>query len=393
MQPQLWMFPDSSIFPHFCIPHDVWCFKSFVLNARILKPILGNRVAGMDQHKSLGISRSCDVRDVLGEVDGAAKVVGSDANSHWLVCFTLWILGGNEKKPSCFCEKIEVPKLWVKWIFRKFPYFSRCFGFFCLFFQEFGCGPGGCHPFIFECMMPLRRKGMKGREWGSNTSKPPPRQRFALNSPVSLPGEHWGPHLQAIFDISFQLLDGFRPFKICTQWCTGWDVWLGVVPYGRWDLCDVSAFGDWYLDAVDVGFCPRRFPDVTAMELASLPFGIESDMQKQWKKHTSDAEVLSSMPLWCRTNRETYWTCCEMGRKTVSILSILCCPYVYFFPSDLNWCVRTLLCVAFGFAQFGLLLPQWIQQWQPWKVCPRYTYCVGRRMLWSSMHSWTWQVV
>ena len=66
----------------------------------------------MDQHKSLGISRSCDVRDMLGEVDGAAKVVGSDANSHRLVCFALWILGGNGKKPSCFCEqKIEVPKL------------------------------------------------------------------------------------------------------------------------------------------------------------------------------------------------------------------------------------------------------------------------------------------
>ena len=26
---------------------------------------------------------------------GAAKVVGSDANSHWLVCFAVWILGGN----------------------------------------------------------------------------------------------------------------------------------------------------------------------------------------------------------------------------------------------------------------------------------------------------------
>ena len=278
------MFPDSSIFPHFCIPHDVWCFKSFVLNARILKPILGNRVAGMDQHKSLGISRSCDVRDVLGEVDGAAKVVGSDANSHWLVCFALWILGGNEKKHHVFVKKLRCQNCeWTEFSinFHTFP--GALFFFFRFFFQEFGCGPGGCHPFIFECMMPLRRKGMKGREWGSNTSKPPPRQRFALNSPISLPGEHWGPHLQAIFDISFQLLDGFRPFKICTQWCTGWDVWLGVVPYGRWDLCDVSAFGDWYLDAVDVGFCPRRFPDVTAMELASLPFGIESDMQKQWK--------------------------------------------------------------------------------------------------------------
>lgn len=59
----------------------------------------------MDQHKSLGIRRSCDVRDMLGEIDGAAKVVGSDANSHRLVCFALWILGGNGKNTSSFCEK------------------------------------------------------------------------------------------------------------------------------------------------------------------------------------------------------------------------------------------------------------------------------------------------
>ena len=67
----------------------------------------------MDQHKSLGIRRSCDVRDVLGEVDDAAKVVGSDANSHRLVCFALWILGGNggKNKHHLFVKKLEVPKL------------------------------------------------------------------------------------------------------------------------------------------------------------------------------------------------------------------------------------------------------------------------------------------
>ena len=37
---------------------------------------------------------------------GAAKVVGSDANRHWLVCFALWILGGNGKH-TVFSLKVE----------------------------------------------------------------------------------------------------------------------------------------------------------------------------------------------------------------------------------------------------------------------------------------------
>ena len=53
--------------------------------------------------------------------------------------------------------------------------------------------------------------------------------------------------------------------------------WVGCVTavlgrweltFGRWDLCDVSALGDWYLDAVDLRFCPRLFPHVKLMELA-----------------------------------------------------------------------------------------------------------------------------
>ena len=52
------------------------------------------------------------------------------------------------------------------------------------FFQEFGCGPGGCHPFIFECTMPSRRKGMKG------VGDLPPQRFASIQLPVSLPGEH-----------------------------------------------------------------------------------------------------------------------------------------------------------------------------------------------------------
>lgn len=51
--------------------------------------------------------------------------------------------------------------------FRKFSRIFQVPRLFCVFFlQEFGCGPGGCHPFIFECMMPLRRKGDEGKGVG-----------------------------------------------------------------------------------------------------------------------------------------------------------------------------------------------------------------------------------
>lgn len=111
-----------------------------------------------------------------------------------------------------------------------------------------------------------------------------------------------------------------------------------VVPFGRWDLCDVSAFGDWYLDAVDVGFCPRLFPHVTAMELASLPFGIESDMQKQWKNMCL---MLRCLHL-CRYDAGQTEKHIEYAVRWVvkSYLSYLSCVVLMFFLSqcanDLN---------------------------------------------------------
>ena len=199
-----------------------------------------------------------------------------------------------------------------------FPYFSRCLGFFLFFFQEFGCGPGGCHPFIFECMMPLRRKGNEGKGVGDLpppiTSKAP---RLALNSPVSFARRtlRAAPSSNIWHIIStigwLQALQNMHTVVY-------WGYWVGCVTGGcpLWQVGSLRCFSFWWL----VSWRCWRWV---------LPSAVSS-CDSDGKTPVFDAEVPSSMQLWCRTNRETYWTYCEMGRKTLSILSILCCPYVLF---------------------------------------------------------------
>lgn len=289
-------------------------------------------------------------------------------------------------------EKTNIIFLWknlrcqnCEWheFFQKFPYFSRCLGFF--FFRNLDVDLVAAIPLSSNVWCLWEGRGMKGREWGISHLQSPP--RFALNSPVSFARRTLmaAPSSNIWHIIStigwLQALQNLHTVVY-------WGYWVGCLTGGcpLWQVGSLRCFSFWWL----VSWRCWRWVLPSAVSWCDSD-GI--DMQNQWK---NTCLMLRCLHL-CRYDAgQTEKHIEDIVRWVVkSYLSYLSCVVLmfYFFPNDLNWCVRTLLCVAFGFAPFGLLLPQWIQQWQPWKVCPRYPYCVGRRMLWSSMRSWAWQVV
>ena len=96
-----------------------------------------------------------------------------------------------------------------------FPGFSRCLGCF-FFFQEFGCGPGGCHPFIFECTMPSRRKGMKGVG-----IYPPRKDSHQFNCQFHCQENIEGRTFKQYLTYHFNYWMASGPWGMGTQWYTG----------------------------------------------------------------------------------------------------------------------------------------------------------------------------